>query len=1188
MIHSRILHKRLGLICFLVLMLAAGPFLTFVTEAQSRNQLEPGKSVVRQLKGGEKHTYLLQLKANDYLNLVVNQKGIDVVVRLLGPEEKVVQEVDSPNGTQGQEPLSYLTETAGRFVLEIESLEKTAQAGEYQLNLETLRTATEQDRAVVEIENLNSEVQKLQQAGKYDQGLPLAQHAVEQSEKKLGPEHPLVEESLNTLALFYHAKGQYQQAEPVYRRALAICEKALGPDHPQMATILNNLARLYQEKGDYQQAEPLYRRSLAIYEKAFGPDHFETATILNNLALLSQEKGDYQQAEPLYRRSLAIYEKTLGPNHLNVAYNLNNLAAFYQTKGDFRQAEPFYQRAVAIFETMLGADHPVTAQSLNNLATLYAGKGDYAQAERLYARALAIREKVLGENHPQVADSLNTLAFLYDTKGDYAQAERLYTRALAIREKVWGATHPSVANSLNNLAALYVNKGDDEKAEPLFQRSLAIREKVPGPDHSDTAFSLNNLAQLHHRRGDYQKAEPLYQRSLAIWKKAFGPDHPLVANSLNNLASLAKAKGDFQTAEALYRRSLAIREKALGPDHPDVAESLNNLAAVNLDKGDYAQAEPLFQRALAIREKGLGPDHPDVALNLSNQAVLARAKGDMAQAIQFQIRCNNTSEQDLRRNLAAGSETQKAFYLKQTTHYTDQTISLHLQSAPHSLAARKAALTVVLRRKGRSLDAMTTTIETLRHHQTPEIQKLLDDFASLVGQISVLTLRGPGTQKAEDHLAYLKELETQKEKLEAEISLKSAEFKAQVTSITLETIQKQIPADGVLVEFTYYQGSDSKTKIVGSPRLAVYTLNQAGDVQWADLGEAAPIEQAVSALRKVLSNPKVNLMTDIKPAAQALDRLVMKPVRKLVGNTRHLLISPDGMLNVIPFAALLDERGKFLVENYTITYLTSGRDLLRLEVKIEAKDHPLVVADPEYGDGVGPQMRGYLIGRLTRLPGTRIEGQQLKDIFPDADLKMTADATESKLKQTSRPELLHIATHGYFLESATEESAANHTPAVAQMENQKFDVEKLRASNPLLRSWLFFTGANQRGDENNDGVMTALEAAQLNLWGTKLVTLSACDTGLGDVKNGDGVYGLRRALVLAGSEAQLMSLWPVSDQGTRELMVDYYTRLKAGEGRSEALRNVQLKMLKTPRRQHPFYWASFIQSGEWANLKGKR
>lgn len=204
-------------------------------------------------------------------------------------------------------------------------------------------------------------------------------------------------------------------------------------------------------------------------------------------------------------------------------------------------------------------------------------------------------------------------------------------------------------------------------------------------------------------------------------------------------------------------------------------------------------------------------------------------------------------------------------------------------------------------------------------------------------------------------------------------------------------------------------------------------------------------------------------------------------------------------------------------------------------------------------------------------------------------MKLEAEATELAMKHVCRPEFLHVATHGYFQEDVAREASSEKTRILEREERPTEEkVEKLRVENPLLRSWLFFAGANRGGTADNDGTMTALEAAQLNLWGTKLVTLSACETGVGETKTGDGVYGLRRALVLAGSEAQLMSLWSVSDEGTLDLMVEYYTRLKAGEGRSAALRNVQLNMLKHPKRRHPFFWASFIQSGEWANLEGKR
>jgi CHAT domain-containing protein len=327
----------------------------------------------------------------------------------------------------------------------------------------------------------------------------------------------------------------------------------------------------------------------------------------------------------------------------------------------------------------------------------------------------------------------------------------------------------------------------------------------------------------------------------------------------------------------------------------------------------------------------------------------------------------------------------------------------------------------------------------------------------------------------------------------------------------------------------------------------------------------------------------------------------MEPVRKLVGDSSHLLISPDGPLNLIPFSALVDEQGRYLVETNTLTYLTSGRDLLRLQNGIQSREPTVIIADPNFNSGAkpgqaaGPSLAGTFFEPLRRLVGSAKEAEKLKEAFPNARVKSGDQATEAVIKQISGPEILHIATHGFFLEDEQEKALPGKVAAqmrlVVRRKNNTGGPEAppgKRLTNPLLRSGLFFAGANANRNEAEDGILTALEASGLDLWGTKLVVLSACDTGVGEVKNGDGVYGLRRALVLAGSESQMMSLWPVSDTGTSELMVEYYKALKAGQGRSEALRQVQLKMLKDPIRQHPFYWASFIQSGEWANLDGKR
>jgi len=220
------------------------------------------------------------------------------------------------------------------------------------------------------------------------------------------------------------------------------------------------------------------------------------------------------------------------------------------------------------------------------------------------------------------------------------------------------------------------------------------------------------------------------------------------------------------------------------------------------------------------------------------------------------------------------------------------------------------------------------------------------------------------------------------------------------------------------------------------------------------------------------------------------------------------------------------------------------------------------------------------------LPGVSQEVRALRELLPDTTFLTKELATKTALQSINAPRILHIATHGFFL---PDHPPANEDPRDAPArEATRLAKWTAYSSNPLLRSGLALAGANHPGDNKDNGILTALEASGLNLWGTKLVVLSACDTGVGVVRNGEGVYGLRRALVLAGAETQVMSLWPVSDRSTRELMVGYYKGLIQGRGRGEALRQIQLQMLRSKEHSHPHYWGSFIQTGEWANLEGRR
>ncbi|WAS05963.1 tetratricopeptide repeat protein [Gloeomargaritales cyanobacterium VI4D9] len=998
-------------------------------------------------------------------------------------------------------------------------------------------------------------------------------------------------EALLKRAVELTQQGRYAEAEPLYERVLTILNQELPKLSPQQQQAIRsqvqtlvalagiNRGLLYTSQGRDAEARQILAESTGLLEQALGRNHPDVLKIRQAIATYAQQ----QKQTPSNSPPVSSQRTTVPSSALQEAERLNELGIEQSQKGQYAQAQQSFERSLAIREQALGKNHPDVAQSLHNLAWLYQVQGQYQKAEPLYQRSLAIKEQALGKNHPDVAQSLNNLAGLYQAQGQYQKAEPLYQRSLAIREQALGKNHPDVASSLNNLAVLYQVQGQYQKAEPLVQRSLAISEQALGKNHPDVAQSLNNLALLYQAQGQYQKAEPLYQRSLAIWEQALGNNHPNVAASLNNLANLYRVQGQYQKAEPLYQRSLAIKEQALGKNHPDVACSLHNLAVLYKDQGQYQKAEPLVQRSLAIREQALGNNHPDVATSLNNLAVLYWKQNQTEPALTRFIRALDMEETNLAQNLVIGSEEDKRAYLKTFSGTTNATISFHLQYAPTNPQAARLALTTILRRKGRILDTLSQNLNRLRQQLSPADQERLTRLSALRTQVAQIAFNPNPTDQQRQQLQLLN---TQAEQIETELNRSSAAFAQTTQPVTLEAVQKAIPANAALVEFIQYQPFNPKAPLSqrwGSPRYAVYVLTSTGEPRFADLGSASEIDALVAQYRSATLDPR-RPISEAQAAARTLDAKIMAPVRQLVGNNvNHLLIAPDGQLNLVSFAALVDEKNQYLIENYQITYLTSGRDLLRLQNTPSKANPPLIVANPTFDKpGSNPVQiasadRGNLRSidlatlKFTPLPATAIEGETIAKLLPNSRLFTQAQATETVVKSSSNPRILHLATHGFFLKPAPNSQAQDGS-------------RNLPSENPLLRSGLAFSGFNMRQGGGDDGVLTALEITGMDLRGTQLAVLSACETGLGDVQSGEGVYGLRRAFTLAGAQSQVMSLWRVDDNATKDLMVNYYQRLAKGEGRGEALRQAQLAMLRSQNYAHPKYWSGIIPAGDWRGM----
>jgi len=1022
--------------------------------------------------------------------------------------------------------------------------------------------------------SLNSLAGLYDSQGAYAKAEPLYLRALAIRKKALGPDHPDTARSLNNLAVLYRNQGAYAKAEPLYLRALAIRKKALGPDHPDTAASLNNLALLYYSQGAYAKAEPLYLRALAITEKALGPDHPDTAQSLNNLAALYRKQGAYAKAEPLYIRALAIKEKALGPDHPDTATSLNNLAGLYDSQGAYAKAEPLYLRALAIREKALGPDHPDTAASLNNLALLYYSQSAYAKAEPLYLRALKLLEKALGPDHPDTALSLNNLAVLNDSQGAYAKAEPLYLRALAIREKALGPDHPDTARSLNNLAVLYRNQGAYAKAEPLYLRALAINKKALGPDHPDTAQSLNNLAALYRNQGAYAKAEPLYLRALAIREKALGPDHPDTAASLNNLALLYDSQGAYAKAEPLYLRALAIKEKALGPDHPDTATSLNNLALLYDNQGAYAKAEPLYLRALAIREKALGPEHPDTAQSLNNLAGLYDSQGAYAMAeLQFRrgIGIQSLFLQGQLPLLPQAARQAQAQAL-------DASWEFAFSGAERSASAADLALFSRLNRYGLLLEIEQRQAQLGRAPGAP--RKLGEEIAALTTRLADAAT--PAAQR--------QQLGKRKEELERQLYRLLPSLKPQL--VEPAQVARVLPAGAALVEFQRYKPFDGRQKLGnqwGAPRYLALVLSPSGTTRAVDLGPAAAIDPLIAQALAV-SQASGGDPTDLWRKVNG--KVFPAPLLQLLAGANQWILAPDGELSRIPFAALPSPRDpqRRLTDSVAVRLISSGRTLLPLSTSnTNASTKPLVVADPDFG----PAPANTKV--WSRLPATAVEGQTISKLV-GAELYEQVAATTTVLTKAKGPRLVHIASHGYYAGASDVAVQTSGTPpaATGATGGMRSAIAGLPASreDAMLNSGIVLAGANRSlrpdrapvaasaGSNNaaDDGYLTAKEAAQLQLTGTELVVLSACDTASGEQQSGEGLFGLQRALSVAGARTTLLSLWKVDDAATAYFMQRYYTLLQQGKGRMEALLAVQQEFRTDPPRKE---WSDYRFWAAW-------
>ncbi|BAZ21218.1 tetratricopeptide TPR_2 repeat protein [Kalymmatonema gypsitolerans NIES-4073] len=1089
------------------------------------------------------------------------------------------------------------------------------------------------------VTSLNNLAMLYRDLGKYKEAEPLLQQAIEITRITFGKNDPELIPLLYNLVDVKEAMGKYVESEPLLQEVLKIQSQILGEKHPEFANSLNSIAGLYRELGNYKEAERILHRAQQIRRETVGETHLDFAIGLHDLAVLYQQMGNYIEAEQLHQQSLQIVRQTVGENDPIHATGLSSLAVLYRELSHYEKAKQLHQQVLKIEQQTVGDDHPEYATSLMNMAGVYQAMGNYAEAEQAYQQALGILRQLRMNKHPKFANILNNLVSLYENVGNYAEAIQSLQQVLEIRYQTLGEQHPDYAASLHNLAYFYQRAGKSAEAEQLLQKVLKIRRQTLGENHPNYASSLENLALLYDSIGNYAEGEQLYQQALEKTGAALGENHPGYAISLGNLANHYLRVGNYTKAEPLYQQALTTINTTLGENHPDYAITLGNLAELYAATNRHTEAISLNEQVEAINDRMIGQVF-SIGSESRRMAYLRKLQTELEAFLSLvcQYLCHSPDAVQaalnlvLRRKgigaeaLAAQRDAVLGGRYPELAPKLEKLTALRMQIAQKTLAgppnlqglqehkqilaqwnAEKEPLEVELARQIPEMNLQ----QKLQATDWQEVAKALPTGGVLVEFVrsrlynfQAFPAQSKSRWQPAHYLAFVL-LPATPERIqmldlgEAEpIDLMIATFRASITGQAENRNTEKVLRE--LIEVANVSSASSLSSALSS---AIFEpLRECG------LSEAESIEQMMVKMRESNAtgafDRKLTAVEVIQKVNNnigvALRAAIYDPLLAVFGNCQRLFLAPDGDLTRLPFEVLPLDHTQRLIDEYCISYLGTGRDLLRFGITFNGHPtEPLVIADPDFDlstekpptscdipKSFGRQSRD-LNGRtlhFKHLPGTRVEGEQISAML-GVQPWLEGTALESQLKACRSPRILHFATHGFFLEDQKHEPKQEHFDPMGRLSGHGLE-------NPLLRSGLALAGANtwlkykSLPPEAEDGVITAEDVSGLDLLNTELVVLSACETGLGEIHTGEGVFGLRRAFVLAGAKTLVMSLWQVPDRQTQELMTDFYTRVLQGQPCADALREAQLEMKK--KYPNPLYWGAFICQGDLNSLRDSK
>lgn len=980
---------------------------------------------------------------------------------------------------------------------------------------------------------------------------------------------------LDLAELYLKKTNNLKKAEEIYLESfIGVVSKEMSPRNEKYVWYMNDLGSLYTAIENFNKSADYLQKAEKQAAINFGTDNPKHGVVLGNLANTYLNQGKYTQAKQMFEQAEGVLNKGDMDDYTpSYAITYQNIAEGYSTFGLYEKSEKCLAKAERVLEICLSKDYDIAGNSSpDETAAYYLRTGKNRDAEKLLKQSVYDKEKVKGNNAPELIRPLNLLGKLYFTTGDYGQSETYLNRAAKLSANYSGDTTLKYAESLKILRKLYAALGDYQKAEQACLKQIAITTRILGRDNINVAEALADLAINRFYLGQSaNESRKMLNESNEIVRRQLGADNPSYINGLKTLAFLQMETNKLSSADSLITIGEKYWEQKLGKDNIYTPE-------FDLAKGDILRKQSKYDPALEKHTHAQGlyrnkfsSKHPDYVKTISRIAKTNYVKGDYKNSLSAIRTATEGYYSFISKYFPALSFGEKSkywdlikadfeFFNSLALKMKDQNPDLVGQMYDYVLATKALLLSNSIKVRQRILSSGNNV--------------LIDKFNNWNAKKELFTksLSYSSEQLKQENINPEK-LESEIESLEKDLSASSEEFAQSFEnkSFRWKDVRKALKADEAAVEiirFRHYSTTFSDSIIYAA---LIVTSETSSNPEIVVLPNGKQLEKKfVKYYRNTIKYKNEDEMSY---------QVFWKPIEAKLQNIKTLYLSSDGVYNQINIETLEDDNNKYVLDKYNIVLVSNTKDLVLKSIAEKKKSKKSVSNSITLiGNPLFYASNSTIATRtIPQLAGAEKETTEISELYSQYNWKNNLfignQADEEKIKSMTGTRILHVASHGYF---QPDQSSGKQDENASLKKNEV---------NPLIRSGLLMSGAGDIIDNNftasnvnsQNGILTAYEAMNMNLENTELVTLSACETGLGDVQIGEGVAGLQRSFLVAGADNVVMSLFKVSDEITEKLMLTFYKKwLKSGDKRKSFL-----DAKKEIKEQHPesIYWGSFIMIG---------